>query len=119
MLRSQLGRYHNLDADLCLDSGNLFEVILGIETTLFGLHVASMLPVKSRDLLNLHMLSLPGSGVILIKVLITVYDLILCRRHFLRGLIRAGMETPVFPMLFSIHWCLEAQSAPVSIQDSS
>lgn len=108
-----------MDADLCLHSGNLFEVILGIEATLFGVHFASALPVKSHDLLNLHMISLPGSGVILIKVFITVYDLILSRRHFLRGLIRAGMETPAFPMLFSMHWCLEAQSGPVSIQDSS
>lgn len=119
LLRSQLGRYQNLDADLCLHPGNLFEVIFGIEFTLFGLQVALMLPVKSHDLLNLHMISLPGSGVILIKVFITVYDLIPCRRHFLRGLIRAGKETPVFPMLFSIHCCLEAQSGPVSIQDSS
>lgn len=69
--------------------------------------------------MNLHIISLPGSGVLLIKVFVSVYDLILCRRHFLRGLIRAGMETRVFPMLFSIHWCLEAQSGPVCIQDSS
>lgn len=94
-----------MDADLCLHSGNLFEVIWGLRPPF---QVASTLPVKSHDLLNLHMISLPGSGVILIKMLITVYDLILCRRHFLRGLIRAGMETPVLPMLLSIHWCLEA-----------
>lgn len=119
VLRSQLGRSQNLDAEPCLNPGNLFEIILGIETTLLGLQFASTLPVKSHDLLNLHMISLPGSGVMLIKVFITVYDLILSRRHFLRGLIKAGMETPVFPMLFSIHWCLEAQSGPVSIQDSS
>lgn len=108
-----------MDADLCLHSGNVFEAILGIETTLFGLQVASAPPVSSHDLLNLHVISLPGSGVILIKVFITVYDLILCRRHFLRGLIRAGMETRAFPMLFSIHRLLEAQSGPISIQDSS
>lgn len=116
VLRSQLGKVPGFG---CRFVFTLREFVWGnfrgLRPPFLVFIFASALPVKRHDLLNLHMISLPGSGVILIKAFITVYDLILCRRHFLRGLIRAGVETPVFPM----HWCLEAQSGPVSIQDSS
>lgn len=72
-------------------------------TGIFGLQVVLTLPVNKQpwfpganNLLNLHIIFFPGSGVVLIKMLITTSDLILCRRHFLRLL---AMKKRMFPML--------------------
>lgn len=88
-------------------------------TSVFGLQVVLTLPVNKQprfpsanNLLNLHVIFFPGSGIVLIKILITTYDLILCRRHFLRLLTRAVMKNACFRCCF-IHWCLGAGSGPV------
>lgn len=89
-------------------------------SSIFGLQVALTLPVNKQprfpsanNLLNLHIIFFfPGSGIVLIKMLITTYDLILRRRHFLRLLTRAVMKNACFRYYF-IHRCLEAESGLV------
>lgn len=91
-------------------------------SSIFGLQVALTLPVNklprfpsANNLLNLHIIFFfffPGSGIVLIKMLITTYDLILRRRHFLRLLTRAVMKNACFRYCF-IHRCLEAESGLV------
>lgn len=123
------GEHMNKNDYTCGKSGfrsqlwSYLEILMQIHvytyTCVFSLQVALTLPVNKQpwfpsanNLLNLHIIFFPGSGIVLIKMLVTTYDLILCKRRFLRLLTRSVIKSACFRCCF-IHWCLEAGSGPV------